>query len=147
MKTRINRIATALLFVLLLIATTANSQCIVNYTTNSPTSTNNASGPYNYGQSFIAECSGYLEYFEFISTSTGTVTLDNIRVYAGNTVAGAWIYTQLHSDIVVTTIGDPVRFDIAGIVPLVLNDQYTFRFTINIVDIEFETSTAYKNCR
>lgn len=144
MKTRFNFIIKDFAFALLMLSTTvAYSQCIVIHTTANPLSTNNISGPYVYGQSFTAVCSGDLEYFELTSTSTGTVTTETLNIYNGNTVSGIPIYTQIYPDITVATIGDPIRFDITGAVPLVMNDQYTFVFSINIVDIEFENNGAY----
>lgn len=56
---------------------------------------------------------------------------------------GTPIYSQVYSDIIVANIGDSIRFNITGVLPLTLNNQYTFEFTINIVNLRFVSSGLY----
>lgn len=94
--------------------------------------------PVKYGQSFRSTCNGNLNYFEFISTSTGTISSGTLNIYSGNTVTTEnLIYTQSYPEITITTAGDPIAFNITGAVPLILDNQYTFECAINNVGIQF----------
>ena len=117
------------LFLALLTMTTTYSQCNVEYLTTADPS---SGGPYQIGQSFIAECTGNITSFQLYAVEIGTVTSGTLNIYNGNTNTGTPIYTQSHPDIIITAVGDPIILDISGNFPLILNNQYTFEFTSNI---------------
>jgi hypothetical protein len=95
------------------------------------------------GQSFTAECNGFLEYVQVESSSIGTVSAGTLNIYDGNTVSAAPIYTQAHPSITVSVIGDPIRVNITGSVPMVLNNQYTFAFVIDNVMYRIDAFNPY----
>ncbi|MBL4605311.1 MAG: T9SS type A sorting domain-containing protein [Flavobacteriaceae bacterium] len=96
-----------------------------------------------WGQGFIAECDGYLEYVQFISNSTGTVSAGTLNIYNGNTVTGTPLYTQSHPSITITQVNDPIRVDITGGLSLVQNNQYTFEFTVDNVSVLGDIANGY----
>jgi len=129
-----------LLSFLLLGSTIAFSQCTVGYAVG--TSITNTSGGYLWGQSFTATCSGSLDYVEFISSGTGTVSAGTLTIYSGNGVTTS-IHTQSHPAITVVTAGDPMRVYITGSVPIVNGNQYTFEFQVNNVATLADWNNGY----
>ncbi len=129
-----------LLFISLSISTFAFSQCTVGH--NVGTSIANNSTGWLWGQSFTATCSGNLNYVEFISTGTGTVSAGTLTIYSGNGVSTS-IHTQAHPAIPVTVIGDPMRIYITGSVPITNGSQYTFEFQVNNVATLADWNNTY----
>jgi Secretion system C-terminal sorting domain len=128
------------LLAFVLFSTSAFSQCVVNYANNGASV---SSGPgFLWGQSFIAECSGNLEYVQFTSSSPGTTAGGTLKIYNGNSVTTP-IYTQAFSAITITNVGDPIRINITGTVPVVLNNQYTFEFPVNNISVLVDFSLGY----
>lgn len=128
------------LFLLVFFSISAFSQCVVNYANNG-TSISSATG-FLWGQSFIAGCDGDLEYVQFTSSSPGTTSGGTLKIYDGNSVTTP-IYTQAFSAITITNVGDPVRINITGTVPVVLNNQYTFEFPVNNISVLLDLSGGY----
>ena len=131
-----------LLAVLLMTTIPARPQCSIVYTANNP-EYSASSVPLVYGQSFVATCDGNMQYFELTAHETGTVSASTINVYSGNTTSGSPIYTQSHPAIVITAPGAPIRYTITGTLPLVMNEQYTFEFTLDHVDFLYDEHNGY----
>jgi hypothetical protein len=129
-----------LLIISLSISTIAFSQCTVGH--NVGTSIGNNTTGWLWGQSFTATCSGNLDYVEFISTGTGTVSAGTLTIYSGNGVTTS-IHTQAHPAIPVTVAGDPMRINIVGSVPIVNGSQYTFEFQVNNVATLADWNNGY----
>lgn len=131
-----------IILIITLSGTYINAQCIVASTSASPSSTNN-SGTYDYVQSFTADCSGDMDYFQLTSTAVGTLPGATLRVYDGNVPFGSPIYTQAYPNIVITNIGDPITIDITGTLPLLVGNQYSFRFTASTLDFQYSSANPY----
>ncbi|VAV86238.1 hypothetical protein MNBD_BACTEROID02-934, partial [hydrothermal vent metagenome] len=99
MKNHYNFSIHLFLLVFVFFSTSAFSQCVVNYANNGA-SVSSGSG-FLWGQSFIAECSGNLEYVQFTSSSPGTTSGGTLKIYDGNSVTTP-IYTQAFSAITIT---------------------------------------------
>lgn len=117
------------------------AQCSTNYNQNGTNVVTDV--PYLWGQGFIAECDGFLEYVQFISNSTGTVSAGTLNIYNGNTVTGTPLYTQTYPSIIITQASDPIRVDVTGSLSLVQGNQYTFEFTVDNVDILADFANGY----
>jgi Secretion system C-terminal sorting domain len=139
MKNHYNFSIHLFLLVFVFFSTSAFSQCVVNYANNGA-SVSSGSG-FLWGQSFIAECSGNLEYVQFTSSLTGTTSGGTLKIYDGNSVTTP-IYTQAFSAITAIS-GNPVRINISGTVPVVLNNQYTFEFPVNAISVLVDLSGGY----
>jgi hypothetical protein len=118
----------------------AVSQCTPGYAVG--TSIGNNSTGWLWGQSFTATCGGTLNYVEFISTGTGTVSAGTLTIYDGDSVSTS-IHTQSHPAITVANIGDPMRIYITGSVPITNGNQYTFEFQVNNVDTKADWNNGY----
>lgn len=120
-----------------------NAQCTISNHAPNPWATM-LDGDYDYVQSFTADCSGNMEYFQLISTQAGTFDGGVIEVYDGNVASGTPIYTQNYTDIVIANAGDPITMNITGSLPLVSGNQYSFRFDANAsMNFEFTTDDTY----
>ncbi|WP_418513460.1 T9SS type A sorting domain-containing protein [Corallibacter sp.] len=86
---------------------------------------------WSIGQGFTAECSGALEYVQLLAGTTGTISAGTLKVYNGNTVSGAPIYTQAYPQITISQANDPIRINVTGNVNITQGNQYTFEFTID----------------
>ena len=129
-----------LLFILLSSSSYAFSQCTESH--NVGTSINNNSNGWLWGQSFTATCSGSLNYVEFISTGTGTVSAGTLTIYSGDGVSSV-LHTQSHAAIPITNAGDPMRIYISGSVPITNGNQYTFEFQVNNVATLADWNNTY----
>ena len=130
---------------IILISSSQNSlaQCSTIYNQNG-TNVATASTGSLWGQGFIAECDGSLEYVQFISNSTGTVSAGTLNIYNGNTVAGTPSYTQTYPSITINNVGEPIRVNIDNPLTLTQNSQYTFELTVdNRVDVLADFSNGY----
>jgi hypothetical protein len=130
-----------IILISLLFSIFAHSQCTIQYITTSPTFINVVSTP--LAQSFVAECTGDMEYFELIAFEPGTVPASFFNIYNGNTVTGTPIYSQSYPEIVVTQAEDPITFHITGTVPLIVSNQYTFEFIYSNVPLLYEFNGTY----
>lgn len=117
------------------------SQCQISYENNGTNVFTNQ--PYLWGQSFMASCNGNLEYVQLIADGTGTVSSGTLRIYDGSTVSDTPIYTQSYPSITINNIGDPIRVNVTGNVPLIQNMQYTFEFTVDNVDVLADFNGGY----
>jgi Secretion system C-terminal sorting domain len=142
MKTHYNFSIYFYLLTFVLFSMSTFSQCVVNYANNGA-SVSSGSG-FLWGQSFIAECSGDLEYVQFTSSSPGATSGGTLKIYNGNSVTTP-IYTQAFSAITITNVGDPVRINITGSVPVVLNNQYTFEFPVDNISVLVDFAAGYTN--
>lgn len=130
---------------IVLISSSQNSlaQCSTIYNQNG-TNVDTGSTGFLYGQGFIAECDGSLEYVQFISNSTGTVSAGTLNIYNGNTVAGTPLYTQTYPSITINNVGEPIRVNIDNPLTLTQNSQYTFELTVdNSVNVLADLSNGY----
>lgn len=117
-------------FILLSTVTVAASaQCTE---THAPSLFINATTSYVAGQSFTAPCAGNLNYVQVTANSTGTVPAGTLTIYAGDGVGTTPIHTQAFSAITVANVGDPIRINIVGAVPVTNASQYTFTAFINL---------------
>ncbi|WP_052172476.1 T9SS type A sorting domain-containing protein [Psychroserpens jangbogonensis] len=118
-----------------------SAQCIITYGENVDIVEHNDT--FLWGQGFVAECNGYLEYLQLISNETGTVSAGNLNIYSGNNVNSTPIYTQSHPSITINNIGDPIRINITGTLNLTQDSQYTFEFTVNSIDVLYNSFNGY----
>lgn len=121
---------TLLSFILLsTVSITAFSQC---KETHAPTLFLGPATGYVAGQSFTAPCSGNLNYVQVTANTTGTVPAGTLNIYAGDGTGTTPIYTQAFSAITVANVGDPIRLNITGSVPVTNASQYTFSAFLNL---------------
>lgn len=126
---------------IMLLSQIANSQCQTSSANG--TSLNNITSLV-LGQGFTAECTGNLEYVQFVAGDTGTVSGGTLNIYSGNNVSSTPIYTQSYSPITINNIGDPIRINITNVLALTLNSQYTFEFTVdNSINVFGNLSNVY----
>ena len=84
-----------------------------------------------------------MQYFQLISSETGTISSGTLNIYNGDTVSGTPIYTQSYPQLIILAAGAPITFNITGTAPLVLNNQYTFVFTVDNVDFKYDITAMY----
>jgi hypothetical protein len=133
-----------ILFTSLLIASTSYSQCSINHVPSPPLIFTIALGDvFLWGQGFIAECDGYLEYVELIAAEAGVVSAGTLKIYSGNGVSRTPIYTQDYEEITISRIGDPIRITLTENLALSLNSQYTFEFPVDNVAVYGGTNDEY----
>ena len=133
----------SLLIALMSLSQNSLAQCSTNYNQNGTVV--NTSEPFLWGQGFIAECDGLLEYVQIISNSTGTVSAGTLNMYNGNTVTGTPIYTQTYPSIIINQAGDPIRVNVTGSLSLVQGNQYTFEFTVDNVNVLADFANGYSD--
>lgn len=133
--TKITSFFTLILFSLFT-ATAGFSQCTDQFLQG--TSASFGSG-YNWSDAFIASCSGRLEYVQFYSSNSATVSGGSLKVYNGAGVSTTPIYTQSYPAFAVTA-GGPMRVDLTGDVNLVAGNQYTFSLYVNGSNIYYYPS-------
>ncbi|WP_157757659.1 T9SS type A sorting domain-containing protein [Pseudalgibacter alginicilyticus] len=130
MKKNYLSIRTTLILAFTFLLQNLTAQCVIN---NNPQfavpweSTAN----WSIGQGFTAECSGALEYVQFLAATTGTISAGTLKIFNGNTVSGTPIYTQAYSEITISQVNDPIRINISSDVNVTQGSQYTFEFTID----------------
>jgi len=107
--------------------------------THAPTLFLGAATGYVAGQSFTAPCSGNLNYVQVTANTTGTVPAGTLNIYAGDGVTTTPIYTQAFAAITVANVGDPIRLNITGSVPITNASQYTFTAFLNL-DVQADNS-------
>ncbi|SHH36569.1 T9SS-dependent choice-of-anchor J family protein [Winogradskyella jejuensis] len=94
------------------------------------------------GQSFTAECTGSLEYVQFNTPETGTVSSNTLNIFEGNGTSGNLIYTEVFPDINVTTINDDIRVYLVDELNVVEGHQYTFQFYVDNLLTEYSGSST-----
>ena len=87
--------------------------------------------PHLWGQGFIAECDGYLEYVQLTSVNAGTISAGTLKIYSGNGVSSTPIYTQAYSSIIINQANDFITINLTQSLFLTMNNQYTFEFTVD----------------
>lgn len=116
-------------FVFLTTVITGVAQCTEEHST---TGASVVTTGYNVGQSFIAQCSGTLNYVQLTAMTTGVIPAGTLTVYPGNGVTGSPIYSKPFNAITIQNVGDSIRIILSGIVPVVAANQYTFEFFVNL---------------
>lgn len=109
----------ALISCLVLVTNFSNAQCIESNLVGTLVET----GSYEIGQSFVAQCSGALQYVEFFS-STSTTISGTLKVSNGNGISASPIYTQVYTNVPVNANG-PAHIDLTGVLNLFGGLQYT----------------------
>lgn len=97
-----------------------------------------------WGQGFIAECDGYLEYIQLTSNSTGTISGGTLNIYNGNTISTTPIYTQSYPSLTISQIVDPIRINLTETLNLIENNQYTFEVKIDSGLVRIFRANIYK---
>ncbi|SFN48547.1 Por secretion system C-terminal sorting domain-containing protein [Bizionia echini] len=130
MKKNYLSIKTTLILAFTFLLQNLTAQCVVS---NNPqfAAPWESTANWSIGQGFTAECSGALEYVQFLAASTGTISAGTLKVYSGNTVSGTPIYTQAYPEITISQVNDPIRINVTGNVNVSQSNQYTFEFTID----------------
>ena len=137
------RIAFILIFLNLNLS---RAQCTVEHIANSATiSTISLPSAITVGQSFIATCNGNLDYFEAIAGQAGIISGGTLNIYNGNTVSGTPIYSESYTSQTIPLANYPIRFNINGVVPLYINNQYTFTFQLDNVNLLVENIGSYSD--
>lgn len=131
----------SIIIVIVFLSQKSNSQCLISYANNGTNVITNQ--PFLWGQGFIAECDGDLEFVELVSNGTGIVSAGMLSIFDGNTVNGSPIYTQSYPSITINNVGDPIRIDVTGTLTLIKNAQYTFEFTVDNVNVLADFSGGY----
>jgi len=121
----------------------SSAQCIISNDYYPQSISNNNS--FIWGQGFIAECNGVLEYIQLIAVSTGTVSAGTLKIYSGNNVNTIPIYTQSYPSININEPNDPIKINITQPLNLIQNNQYTFELAIDNVDVLADFSNHFKN--
>lgn len=136
-----NTIKIIFLTALITLSQSIYGQCLLSH---NPSSSNGANNVNNFwGQGFTAECNGFLEYIQFTSFETGTISAGTLNIYNGNTVNGTPIYTQSHPAITINQANEPIRIDLTDDFSLVEGNQYTFEFFVDDVGILADFSAEY----
>lgn len=144
MKQLYKTIKIYLIISVLFLSQTAISQCQISDIGNGSDVESSAGASFLWGQGFTSECDGDLEYVQFVSNETGTVSAGTLNVYSGNSVSGTPIYSQSHPSITINNIGDPIRINITNTLALTQNNQYTFEFTVdNAMNVLADFSGGY----
>lgn len=120
----------------LFISNGISAQCIDEYVAG--TSIANGNG-YWWGDSFIATCSGKLEYVGFFSAGNGTIPAGKLYIFAGSTVTGTPIDSVSYGAITAVT-DSLMKVNITGNFRVVADSQYTFEYYINGVDVYYYPS-------
>lgn len=131
----------SIIILIIFLSQKSNSQCQVSHANNGTNVV--TSQPFLWGQGFIAECDGDLEFIQLVSDGTGIVSAGTLSIYNGNTVNGTPIYTQPYPSIAINNIGDPIRIDVTGTLTLTQNAQYTFEFIVDNVDVLADFNGGY----
>lgn len=86
---------------------------------------------HSYGQSFVAECEGNIEYFEISnSTQLGNFYAYSIEVFNGTDISDTPIYEQIYDqDIIIFNVGEPFRFVFDNDILLLEDQVYTILLT------------------
>jgi len=122
---------------------TLRAQCTVANTPAIFNNTFNDGGPFDFVQSFVATCSGDMQYFQMTSSEASTMPGATLYVYDGNVSSGTAIYTQAYPSITTTAAGQLITINITGTLPLVSGNQYSFRFFVDDLDFRFDPNNQY----
>lgn len=102
--------------------------------------------PQVYGQSFMTECGGILDYVELkVHPTSGdrTVPANTLHVYEGSTVSGTPIYSESFGAFTVPSGQTSARIDITGNFSVLSNEQYTFTVDVGNLIVEGANGDAY----
>lgn len=144
MKNQYSIFRLSLLFIILLLSQNLSSQCNFNFEANDNTAEANPNEVTLYGQSFTAECSGLLEYVQFISSGAGTFTSGTIKVFNGSGTVGTPIYSKEYAEQTIVDGRRPIRVAITDPLEITKDSQYTFQLVLNDqMGIVFGTGNQY----
>ena len=121
----------------------SQEECRVSFITSSDPIPIEPFQPVLFGQGFEAECTGLLEYVEFIGGRSGFVAPGTLNIYEGNTVVGEPVYSQPHPEILVTGNGSGVRVTLDDVFNVVEGEQYAFEFLIYEMSIIASFPNSY----
>ena len=133
MKQHYSIFKASLLLAILLLSQNLSSQCKFGFeTTNTDVIGEvNPTDPIKYAQGFTAECSGLLEYVQFKSSGSGTLTSGIINVYSGNGTTGTPIYSKIYAEQTIVDGRRPIRVEITETLEVEKDKQYTFQLQFN----------------
>jgi hypothetical protein len=120
---------------ILTISISVSGQCVES----NLAGTANESGSFEVGQSFIAPCSGELEFVEFFSPNTTSVS-GTLKVRNGSTINGTPIYTQTYTNVPIAPDG-ALRIDLTSPFNLFGGNQYTV--SMNMSGAEYGAGNPY----
>lgn len=86
---------------------------------------------HSYGQSFISDCNGHIEYFEIsFSTQEGNFGVDTVEIFNGTDINSTSIYTQTYDqEVIVFNTGESFRFVFEDDILLLEGNTYTILVT------------------
>lgn len=113
------------LALLVIATTTIRAQCVESNLAGSASE----AGSFEVGQSFIAPCSGALEYVEFFSPNSSSIS-GTFNVRNGSTISSTPIYSQAYTNVPVGPNG-AVRITLTGTQNLFGGLQYTVSMEMN----------------
>lgn len=144
MKNQYSIFRLSLLFLSLLLSQNLSSQCKVGFNSGTDTREANPSQATLYGQSFTADCSGLLEYVQFVSSGAGTFPSGTINVYSGNGTTGTPIYTKVYAEQTIVDGRRPIKVELIEPLEVQKDSQYTFQLVVNSqVGIVFGINNQY----
>jgi hypothetical protein len=121
----------SLVFVFLLLAQSISSQCEFGFEATEAEGEVNPEDNVEYAQGFTAECSGFLEYVQFISSGSGTFSSGTIKVFSGDGVTGELLYSSEYPEQTIEDGRLPIRVEIAEVLEVEEGSQYTFQMQFN----------------
>lgn len=133
----------SLLLAGLLLSQNLSSQCEIGFATDATDTVLEVNSSGKYGQGFIAECSGQLEYVQLISTGSGIFTSGTLNIFNGNGVTGTLIYTQDYASLTIVDGRRPIKIDIINTLDIEKDNQYTFQFETGEVGVLAASGNQY----
>ena len=122
-------------FILLMIFNNVYAQCIIDNNLNDAISSielNHVGETHSYGQSFVSDCNGNIEYFEISnSTQEGYFDVQTIEIYNGTDFNATPIYTQAYDQVTIFSTGESFVFVIDNNIELLSGNVYTIIVTFS----------------
>lgn len=103
------------------------------------------SGNQFYGQTFQAQCSGFLEYVQInlYPNQSGIVTANTLKINEGN-VIGFGYYSQDFDDVVINN-GDHLRIYLNNDYPIIEGNQYVFETYVANLNVSVDLTDTHPN--
>jgi len=126
-------------FALFIFSSEIYAQCTVGNTVGS----NDPENDFFWAQSFTAECTGTLEYIEFITGNDGgTQPATTLKIFEGESVTEEPIYTQATQEMTFNGAGERLRVILNEGLPVTQGQKYTFEMQV-FVNLQISTSNPY----
>jgi len=126
-------------FALCLFSSETYAQCTVGNTVGN----NDPENEFFWAQSFTAECTGTLEYIEFITGNDGgTQPATTLKIFEGESVTVEPIYTQKTQEMTFNGAGERLRVILNEGLPVTQGQKYTFEMQV-FVNLQISTSNPY----